>query len=89
MKNLCYRRGFTIIEMFSVAMFAIVAAIVVALIFWLLPMCFDYSLNALFGKDIPYWLDVVAGIVCCPLTVPGSVILLVAEYCGVAFPLFA
>tara|TARA_Y100000310_G_scaffold280329_1_gene299988 strand:- start:1603 stop:1884 length:282 start_codon:yes stop_codon:yes gene_type:complete len=88
MKNLCpHRRGFTIVELLTVVMFFFVAAIIGALIFWLLPMCFDYSLNALFGKDVSYWLDVLGGFFLCPITVPGSVVLLIAENCGVVFPL--
>lgn len=50
--------------------------------------CFDYSLAALFGTDVPWYLDVVAGLFLGELVIPVAVILWIVGISGVAFPIF-
>lgn len=51
--------------------------------------CFDYVLLNVFGKDIPWYGDVVAGFFAGVITVPGAVVIWVLKLCGVAMPLIA
>lgn len=49
--------------------------------------CFDYVLFNVFGKDVPWYADIAAGIVAGAVTVPGAIVLWILKLCGVAMPL--
>lgn len=49
---------------FLVAMMSLVFGVgLVVAVFALLGLCFDYSLFSIIGKDVPWWADVIGGIV--------------------------
>lgn len=50
---------------------------------------FDYNLATFFDKDIPWYLDVVAGVCASPVNIPAAVLGLVLVACGVPTPIFA
>ncbi len=51
-------------------------------------LCFQYSLNVLVGKDVPFYADILGGIVTGGLTIPATVLLWIATLCGVHTPIF-
>lgn len=64
---------------------------VLVLLFFALAMtvgaaCFDYSLAAIFGKDIPWYGDVVAGMLLSQFAIPIALVCWVVTLCGVAQP---
>jgi hypothetical protein len=48
--------------------------------------CFDYCLFAIFGKDIPWYADMVAGLFLGELAIPATVICWIVQLCGMAAP---
>ncbi len=48
--------------------------------------CFDYVLFAVFGKDIPWYGDAVAGLFLGEFAIPATVIVWIVKLCGVATP---
>lgn len=51
-------------------------------------VCFDYTLWAMFGKDIPWYGDVIAGFFLGQFVVPAAVICWIVKMCGVTVPFF-
>lgn len=49
--------------------------------------CFDYSLYAILGKDIPWYGDAICGFVSGEIVVPLAIVLWVLSWFGVSFPL--
>lgn len=49
-------------------------------------VCFDYSLNAIFGKDIPWYGDVACGLFLGEFTIPVALICWVLIQCDVDAP---
>lgn len=49
--------------------------------------CFDYCLNAVFGKDVSWGLDLLGGLVLGEITIPATIILAICHAAGVGFPL--
>jgi hypothetical protein len=49
--------------------------------------CFDYSLGAIFGKHVGWFLCMVGGMFLGELTIPLAVVLAIISAAGVAFPL--
>jgi hypothetical protein len=49
---------------------------------------FNYVLGVLFGKNVPAWLDALAGLILGGFAMIAAVACLVAEYCGVEAPFF-
>lgn len=54
----------------------------------ILGFCFDYSLGTYFGKDIPWYGDVAAGVVASPVAAPAAIIGYVLVECDVPTPIF-
>jgi len=50
--------------------------------------CFSYSLNSFFGKDAPWYLDVVGGLFLGELTIPLAVVCFILNSIGVHTPYF-
>jgi hypothetical protein len=48
--------------------------------------CFDYVLYAVFGKDIPWYGDAIAGLFLGEFSIPAAVIVWIIRLCGVAVP---
>ncbi len=59
---------------------------IAALPFWLLTFCFDYCLMAIFGKDLPWYIDLIGGIVLSGVIVATTVIIWIVQMCGIATP---
>ena len=53
---------------------------------WLAALMFDYVLWSVAGKDIPWYVDLVAGFIASPVMLPGTVICWVMTLCGVQTP---
>ena len=51
-------------------------------------ICFDYCLFACFGKDIPWYGDMVGGLFLGWAVIPATVICWIVKMCGVAVPFF-
>ena len=51
-------------------------------------LCFDYSLFSLFGKDIPWYGDMVAGLFLGQFAGPIAIICWVVRLCGIDAPFF-
>jgi hypothetical protein len=51
-------------------------------------LCFDYCLWTYFGKDIPWYGDVVCGLVTGQFIVPFTIVAFVLQLCGVETPFF-
>jgi len=49
--------------------------------------CFDYVLEFVFGKDIPFIADCFAGLVLGELAIPAAIICWILELCGIVGPL--
>ncbi len=49
---------------------------------------FEYNLMMYFGKDIPWYADVLCGICTNAINLPCAVIAFVLDCCGVATPFF-
>jgi hypothetical protein len=50
-------------------------------------LAFQYSLWAIFGKDIPWYADALCGVVLGAAALPLAFILWILSLCGIAFPL--
>lgn len=50
------------------------------------PVCFDYCLFTIFGKDIPWYGDLVAGTILSETCVPGAIVCWILVLCGVPTP---
>ena len=48
--------------------------------------CFGYSLESVFGKDIPWYGDMVAGLFLGQFTIPSAVVCWILKLCGVETP---
>jgi hypothetical protein len=46
-------------------------------------LCFDYSFYRLFGKDLPWYVDLVGGLVLNAINIPVAVILWICEHADV------
>lgn len=53
---------------------------------WIVSMLFQYSLWIIAGKDAPWYLDVVGGLVCNGVIVPVAFICWILQFCGVPIP---
>ena len=51
-------------------------------------LSFNYCLWNIFGKDIPWYGDLMCGVFSARVTVPLSIILWILKICGVVMPLF-
>lgn len=51
-------------------------------------VCFDYSLNFIFGKDIHWAGDMVCGVLLGPVNVTVAIVCFVLDVCGIEPPLF-
>jgi len=50
--------------------------------------CFDYCLWNVFGKDIPWYLDILCGIVLGEFIIPATVVVFILKIAGLAIPFF-
>lgn len=50
-------------------------------------LLFDYSLDIYFGKDVPWYVDCLAGAFTSPVTLPAAVVGCVLVHCDVATPI--
>lgn len=48
--------------------------------------CFDYILYSVFGKDVPWYADMIAGLVMSSITVPLAVVCWIVRLCGIDAP---
>lgn len=48
---------------------------------------FNYCLNAILGKDVPWYVDGICGLFVGGVTVPLTIILWILNQCGLVFPL--
>jgi len=53
---------------------------------WIASILFQYSLWVIAGKDAPWYLDVLGGLVCNGFLIPVSVICWILQICGVPTP---
>lgn len=51
-------------------------------------ICFDYSLWALFGKEVDWWADVLCGLFICWLVIPTAIVCKILTLAGLAAPFF-
>jgi hypothetical protein len=49
-------------------------------------LSFQYCLSAVFGKDVPWYADMIAGLFLAEFTVPGAIFCYVVRLCGVPAP---
>lgn len=49
--------------------------------------CFDYSLFAISGKDVPWYADVIVGFFFGWIAAPAAIICWIIKLCGVVTPL--
>jgi hypothetical protein len=49
---------------------------------------FDYCLFSIFGKDIPFVLDMICGVFTAEVTVPLSIVCFILRLCGIHVPFF-
>jgi hypothetical protein len=52
-------------------------------------VCFDYALMSLFGKDVPWYADAIAGLFLGQFAIPIAVACWIARLAGVEVPFFA
>jgi len=57
--------------------------IIYCLVAW---FCFDYCLLTIFGKDIPWYLDIICGIVFGEFIIPATVVIFILKIAGLAVP---
>lgn len=50
-------------------------------------MSFEYNLMSIFGKDVPWFVDVFGGIFTSAFSLQLTIGLWIAHWCGVVFPL--
>lgn len=50
---------------------------------------FDYALYSLFGKDVPWYADMICGLVLAQITVPVAIVCWILRLCGIEAPFFA
>lgn len=50
--------------------------------------CFEYSLWSVFGKDVPWYLDVLGGVALNGVNVPLAIGCAIARACGVEIPFY-
>lgn len=60
--------------------------IILALLFCM--FLFDYNLMMYFGKDIPWYADMLCGVISNAINLPFAVVAFVLDCCGVATPFF-
>lgn len=72
-------------------------AVIIAIMLWSLALAFiaviagsafQYTLFTFFGKDVPFWLDVLAGLVLSALNIPLFVVSLIVRHLGFDVPVF-
>lgn len=51
-------------------------------------LCFAYALWSIFGKDIPWYGDMVAGLFCGQFVVPIALVCWILRLCGMETPFF-
>lgn len=49
---------------------------------------FEYSMWSIFGRDVPWYADVIGGLVCNAVTLPVAVCCWIARLAGVDVPFF-
>lgn len=49
-------------------------------------LCFDYVLFTVFGKDVPWYADMAAGLLLGQFALPAAIICWVVRLCGVPVP---
>lgn len=49
-------------------------------------LCFDYVFYSIFGKDIPWYGDAVAGLFLGEVAIPATVICWIVRLCGIEAP---
>jgi hypothetical protein len=52
-------------------------------------VCFDYALSSIVAKDVPWYVDAIAGFLTAQITVPVAVICWVLRLAGVDAPFIA
>lgn len=62
---------------------------VLAFFGWIGAKLFEYSLWAIFGKDVPWYLDVCGGLVLNGMSVPLAVCCAIARASGVEVPFYS
>lgn len=55
---------------------------------WFLAFCFDYSLNAILGKDLPWYVDILGGVILNAIITVLAFICWIVQLCGIASPFF-
>lgn len=74
-------------RLFKIAVSVQVFGFALAMAF--LGCCFDYSLFAICGKDVPWYLDVIGGVVTNGVVVVVTILLYILQVAGIAMPLFS
>jgi hypothetical protein len=57
-------------------------------VLWFMGFCFQYSLYSIFGKDVPWYLDLLGGAMLNGFNLPVAVCCLIARACGVEVPFY-
>ena len=57
--------------------------VIISALWWLAAVCFDYSFNRLFAKDLPWYMDLIGGLVLNAINIPVAVILWICEHADV------
>ncbi len=65
----------------------LVMVVIIGLILWLCSACFAYSLDTIFGKDVPWYADLAGGLVLNGANIPIAVICWIVKLAGVEVPL--
>lgn len=60
--------------------------LVLGLFSWLSAELFEYNLRCVFGKDVPWYLDVAGGLVINAINIPLAISCCIAQACGVPTP---
>ncbi len=65
----------------------IIVLVILSLAVWLFSSCFAYSLDTIFGKDVPWYADLAGGIVLNGVNIPLAVVCWIVRLAGVETPL--
>lgn len=51
-------------------------------------LCFEYSLMTIFGKDVPWYVDLLGGLILNGFNIPIAIVCWIIQLAGVEVPLF-
>jgi len=76
-------KNFTVVEFITLVCFALILAI-----FIFCAWCFGYNVDAMFGVNLPWYVDAIGGVLLNGINVTIAFVIWVLKLCNVSFPLF-